>query len=191
VDPVALLEEAGELYLDRLAEVPADAWDNATPCPDWTVRIVAAHVINGLGTIAPLLAQERVDPTERTRDRLGDDPAGAARPALASALDALRRPGALDVMVIAPAGHLPGRAFAVIRAADTVIHTWDLCTGAGIDATLPERLVKAVSATSRPEILTGGRVAGVFGPAVESTPDAGAQARLLAAYGRRAGTVAV
>ncbi len=185
MDPVALLEEAGELYLRRLGDVPADAWDNATPCPDWTVRVVAAHVMNGLATIAPLLAQEQVDPAERTRDHLGDDPVAAARPALASAIEALRRPGSLDVMVTAPAGRLPGRAFAVIRAADTVIHTWDLSTGAGIDATLPESLAQAVSAASRPEILSGGRAAGVFGPEVEVAPDADPQARLLASYGRR------
>jgi uncharacterized protein (TIGR03086 family) len=187
VDPVALLEEAGELYLRRLADVPADAWDNPTPCPDWTVRVVAAHVMNGLGTIAPLLAHEQVDPSERTRDHLGDDPVAAARPALASAIEALRQPGALDVMVTAPAGQLPGRAFAVIRAADTVIHTWDMSIGAGIDTTLPEPLVQAVAAASRPEILSGGRAAGVFGPEVQVAPGAAAQDRLLGAYGRRGG----
>jgi uncharacterized protein (TIGR03086 family) len=167
--------------------VPVDAWDNSTPCPDWTVRVVAAHAMNGLGTIAPLLAQEQVDPAERTRDHLGEDPVAAARPALTSAVQALRHPGALDVMVTAPAGHLPGRAFAVIRAADTVIHTWDMSIGAGIDATLPEDLVQAVAAASRPAILSGGRAAGVFGPEVEVAPDASPQDRLLAAYGRRSG----
>jgi uncharacterized protein (TIGR03086 family) len=186
MDPVVLVEQAGEFYLSRLAEVPDETWGNPTPCPDWTVRDVAAHVMNGLATIAPLLAHQPVDPAERTRDHLGADPAASARTALATALGALREPGALDEMVTAPAGHLPGRTFAIIRAADTVIHTWDMTTGAGIDATIPERLVREVTAASPPGILEGGRAAGVFGPPVDLAADADPQARLLAAYGRSA-----
>ncbi|MEP6696851.1 MAG: TIGR03086 family metal-binding protein [Pseudonocardiales bacterium] len=186
MDPIALLERAGEFYLSRLEAVTAEAWDNSTPCPGWTVRVVAAHIMNGLATIPPLLAREPVDPAERTRDNLGDNPVGSARAALASALEALRQPGTLDAMVNAPAGHLPGRAFATIRAADTVIHTWDMTTGAGIDSTIPGELVQAVAATSAPQVLEGGRAAGVFGPPMEVPSDADPQAQLLAAYGRGA-----
>ena len=185
MDPVALLEQSGEFYLTRLAQVPREAWGNATPCPGWTVRDVAAHVMNGLATIAAHLAHEPVDPADRTRDHLGDDAVRSARAALESALEALRQPGALDEMVTAPAGHLPGRVFAIIRAADTVIHTWDMSSGARIDTTIPEGLVHAITAASPPEILAGGRAAGVFGPPIDVASDSDEQERLLAAYGRR------
>ena len=185
MDPIALLEQSGEFYISRLRQVPAEAWGNATPCPDWTVRVVAAHVMNGLATIPAYLAHQSVDPADRTRDHLGDDAVGSARSALESALEALRQPGALDEMVTAPAGHLPASVFAIIRAADTVVHTWDMTSGAQIDTTIPEGLVRAVAAASPPEVLAGGRAAGVFGPAIDLPPDADAQERLLAAYGRR------
>ena len=186
MDPVTLLKKAGDFYLERLAQVPPEAWGRPTPCPDWTVRDVAAHAINGMATIPAILAHEHVERAPRPKDNLGDDPVGAARAALASSLEALRRPGALEEMVTAPAGHLPGSAFAMIRAADVVIHTWDMSTGAGIDSTIPADLVQAVAAASPPQILDGGRAAGVFGPAVEPASDTDPQAHLLGLYGRSA-----
>ena len=33
-------------FLARIEAVPADAWGNASPCPNWTARAVVAHVID-------------------------------------------------------------------------------------------------------------------------------------------------
>ena len=94
----------------------------------------------------------------------GCDPAHLTSPT------GLRRPGALDAEVNAPAGSMPARMFAMVRMADTVIHTWDMSSGAGIDTTIPAQLVEAVTKSSPPAFLEGARQAGVFGPLVEVDP---------------------
>jgi uncharacterized protein (TIGR03086 family) len=186
MDPTAFFEAAGEYFIGRLEQVPDDAWQNATPCAGWTVRVVAAHNVNGFQMIGALLAHQPLDPNARNRDTLGTDPVGVSRKALKAALDAWRKPGALDTIVDPPPGRMPARAFALVRAADVVIHTWDMTTGAGIDNTIPGDLVQAVLEFSSPAILAGGRAKGVFGPEVKVDSDADAQSRLLALYGRRA-----
>jgi uncharacterized protein (TIGR03086 family) len=185
VDPIMVFQESGEFFLSRLALVPEEAWGNATPCPDWTVRDVAVHVINGFRLVPTLLAQEPVDPADRNRDTLGANLTEAGSVALEAAVAALRRPGALDAEVNAPAGVMPARTFAMVRMADTVIHTWDMSSGAGIDTTIPAQLVEAVTMSSPPAFLEGARQAGVFGPLIEVDPGADKQTVLLALYGRR------
>src|SRR5450759_2205115 len=135
-----LFHESGEFFLARLALVPEEAWGNATPCPDWTVRDVAVHVINGFRLVPTLLAQEPVNPADRNRDTLGGNLTEAGSVALEAAAAALRRPGALDAEVNAPAGVMPARMFAMVRMADTVIHTWDMSSGAGIVVSIPAPL---------------------------------------------------
>lgn len=184
MDPIPHFRQAGEFFLTRFAVVPAAAWDRMTPCPEWTVRGVAAHVINGFQLVPALLAQKPPDPRLRNEDTLGAEPVRTGRAALAAAVEALRRPGALDVMVTTPAGRMPARGFTQIRMADTVIHTWDMAAGAGIDTTIPPDLIEAVMAASPPAFIEGAREAGVFGPAAPADALAGPQERLLALYGR-------
>ena len=185
VDPMVVFQESGQFFLARLALVPEEAWGNPTPCPDWTVHDVAVHVINGFRLVPALLAHEPVDPADRNRDRLGANLTEAGSVALGSAVAALGRPGALDAEVNAPAGVMPARMFALVRMADTVIHTWDMCSGAGTDTTIPAQLVEAVTMSSPPAFLERAREAGVFGPLIDVDPGADKQTVLLALYGRR------
>ena len=185
MDPIVLFHESGQFFLARLALVPEEAWGNATPCPDWTVRDVAVHVINGFRLVPALLAQEPVDPDDRNQDMLEANLTEAGSAALEAAVAALGRPGALDAEVNAPAGVMPARMFALVRMADTVIHTWDLSSGAGTDTTIPAQLVEAVTMSSPPAFLDGARRAGVFGPPIDVDPGADKQTILLALYGRR------
>ena len=185
MDPMMVLDESGQFFLARLALVPEGAWGNPTPCPDWTVHDVAVHVINGFRLVPALLAHEPVDPADRNRDTLGANLTEAGSVALNAAVAALGRPGALDAEVTAPAGVMPARTFALVRMADTVIHTWDMSSGAGINTTIPAELVEAVTLSSPPAFLEGARKAGVFGPRIDVDPGADKQTILLALYGRR------
>jgi uncharacterized protein (TIGR03086 family) len=187
MDPIALLRESGEFFIERLDDVPDDAWENPTPCPDWNVRAVASHVVHGLLVVPALLSGERPDPSGRGDDRLGEDPIGSTNAALDAAIEALDAPGALGRPVVAPAGQMPAGEFAILRAADTVIHTWDMSVGAGLSPTIPPSLVAEVTAGSPAAFLAGARQAGVFGPEIKVAPDADPQTALLALYGRRVG----
>jgi hypothetical protein len=73
-----------------------------------------------------------------------------------------------------------------LLSADTLIHTWDLARGAGLDENLDARSVAAVLAFMMPndELL---RVPGGFGPALEPPAGADEQVRLLCFAGRAAG----
>ncbi|MGI8869707.1 MAG: TIGR03086 family metal-binding protein [Mycobacteriales bacterium] len=184
MNPARMLADAADFFCERLAVVPENAWSNATPCPGWSVRVVAAHVVNGLATIPELLDGGRPDPALRLADHLGADPVAAARNAASAAIDAANATGALDVMVTAPAGTMPAPAFITIRAGDVVVHAWDLATGAGIDPTIPSGLVDAMATAYPRAVIDGGRVAGVFGHAVPIGSDAGPQTTLLAEFGR-------
>jgi uncharacterized protein (TIGR03086 family) len=184
MDPISLFERSGDVFLDRLAQVPDDAWSKPSPCADWTVRIVAAHVVNGFGLIGATLVGPPLDPATRNLDQLGTDPVAVGRAALAEALEALRRPGALDRIVTPPAGPMPASRFTLVRMSDNVIHTWDLARGAGLDESLPDDLVAAVMTVAGSQLLTRGRQAGVYGPPVTADDDADPQIALLAQFGR-------
>lgn len=186
MEAILLFERSGELFLGRLAAVPDSAWGSPTPCADWTVRAVAAHVVNGFGLVAATLTGRPVDPAERNADRLGADPVAAGRAGLTEALEALRRPGALEAIVTPPAGPMPAGRFATVRSTDTVIHTWDLARGAGIDETIPDELIAAVAAAASPQVLARGRQSGAYGPPVTVAADAPSLAGLLAQFGRTA-----
>ncbi len=68
---------------------------------------------------------------------------------------------------------------------DALIHTWDLATATGQDASLDPELVEACIAMFLPDMPERGRASGLVGPAVVVPDDASAQDRLLAAMGRR------
>jgi uncharacterized protein (TIGR03086 family) len=68
---------------------------------------------------------------------------------------------------------------------DQLIHTWDLATATGQDATLAPELVAICSAMFLPDMPEMGRAGGLVGPAVAVAPDASAQAKLLGAMGRQ------
>ena len=68
---------------------------------------------------------------------------------------------------------------------DALIHTWDLATATGQDASLDTELVVACVAMFLPDMPERGRASGLVGPAVVVPDDASGQDRLLAAMGRQ------
>jgi uncharacterized protein (TIGR03086 family) len=68
---------------------------------------------------------------------------------------------------------------------DNLIHTWDLATATGQNATLDAKLVEACIAMFLPDMPERGRASGLVGPEVMVDAGATAQDRLLAAMGRQ------
>jgi uncharacterized protein (TIGR03086 family) len=66
-----------------------------------------------------------------------------------------------------------------------MIHTWDIATATGQDATLDPDLVDACIAMFLPDMPERGRASGLVGPAMNAPEDESPQDRLLAAMGRR------
>lgn len=164
-------------------------WNLPTPCSEWDVRALVNHVV-GENRWAPLLFDGRTVDEVGARldgDLLGEDPRSAWTDSATAAADAVARPGALDRVVHLSFGDTPGSEYTWQLLADTLIHGWDLARAVGADDRLDPELVEACATwfAEREELYRG---AGAIGPRPAVSEDADSQTRLLAAFGRPAGT---
>lgn len=171
-----------------IATVPADRWDDPSPCAGWVGRDVVRHLVEWVPGPGFLLGAFDVETAPIPS--VDDDPAGA----WAVVRDAVQ--GALDDPATAqreadcgPPGRLTLEgAVAMTLLADVLIHTWDLAQAAGVDAHLDpdEVTAQAAQVDAIPaEVDQAIRSSGHFGPRVPVDDGADALTRLLAFYGRR------
>ncbi len=166
-----------------MTTVPEDL-DLPTPCSDFAVRGVLAHMIGGATQFAA--AFRGTEPAEVPAD-VADTPdvverAGAA---LGDLIAAISAPGALEAAVPTPFGEMPGEAFARFVVLDGLVHGWDIATATGQAYDPSDQLVAEVEAFARQAITDDMRDGDTF--ASEVTPPAGATPieRLAAFTGRR------
>jgi uncharacterized protein (TIGR03086 family) len=162
-----------------MARVTSEQLAGSTPCSEWTVQDLIDHMVGGTGYLLSALAGTQ--PQTRVGASIDDYRAGVA-----SALTGLREPGALDRTCQSPLSFewTVGQAVAGTFM-DQLIHTWDLATATGQDATLDPELVAICSAMFLPDMPEMGRSAGLIGAAVAVPADASPQAKLLGAMGRQ------
>lgn len=172
-------------FTRRVARVGPGQWSAPTPCVDWDVRTLTNHLVGEDRWAVPLLAGvtlaevgDRFD-----GDLLGDDPAATAAEAAREAEAAVIAPGALDRTVHLSFGDAPASEYVYQLLADHLVHSWDLAVAIGADSRLdPDALgVCADWFASREEMYRAGGAIGARVPVPES---AGAQDRLIAAFGR-------
>ncbi len=164
----------------RVVAVPADRWENQSPCEDWTARDVVRHVIDTSGMFLGFVDQ-KLPPAPS----VDEDPVAAWR----SARDAIQR--ALDDPMVAQKeyeGMFGTSTFEQsvhnILACDALVHTWDLARATGLDENLPEKASQEVLEALEP-LDDKMRVPGGFGDKIEPPPNADAETRLLCFLGRR------
>lgn len=162
---------------ERLRQVPAHRWSCATPCTEWTVRDLAAHVVRTHRQIAANVGGPAVE-----LDPPGDviEQWDAARSEVESALHDER------------AGTVVGGMFGEqsfeslvsrLLCADTLLHTWDLARAAGLDEHLDdEGCVRALETLGPLDDAI--RRPGGFAAKLDPPPDADVQTRLLCFCGR-------
>lgn len=170
-----------------LAQVRPDLLDAPTPCTDWTVRDLCAHVSVGNRWAALLLDGAQPGPAmaaaqalPRTGDLLADFDADTAAQA-----DGFAAEGAQGRTVHHFMGDVSAAQFLGMRTGDVLIHAWDLARAIGTDERLPEPLVRAGLAMygSRSDGLAA---TGMFGRGAEGAPEpVDDQQRLLHLTGRR------
>ena len=160
-----------------------DQLDNPTPCDDFTVRDVFGHMI-GLGGAfgqwfrgldapegAPSIPSDRV-------------PAAEFRATMDDLLDAVKSPGALERIISAPVGEMPGEVFARLVAFDGLIHGYDLATATGLDFELPACVVDAVDEFARAALTPEMRDGDTFKEETVAPAGASTVERLVAFSGR-------
>ncbi len=185
MDLLNALGAATEEFGRRLALVQPGMLAQATPCPDWDVEYLVAHVVGGnrfgaliLGGMPSSQAIELV----MSSPQLGDDVMAAWTITSADQSAAFRSLTALTRSVDHPLGEISGREFLEFRVFDITLHTWDLARAIGADEELAPDLVDAVIA-----IVENGPPGMGFGiEALGLAPlDASPQARILDMTGRR------
>lgn len=176
--------------LDQITELidtvaPSDL-DRATPCDDYDVRTLLAHVLAVVRKLTVVGhdgdATEVGDPAE--------DPVQDWGAAIRSARTELERVWAADASLdgdrTLPWAVMPGREVLTAYTHEFTVHAWDLARATGrLDALDPESsqaaldwFTRYVPADDRPE-------GGGFGPAIPVAADADVHTRLAAHVGRK------
>lgn len=180
--PVDQLTTVVEDYEKVLAGVGADQWDAPTPCPEWTVRELANHVQRGNVRFAAIMAGEPADVPDA--DLLGEQPVAAFRDAADAMLVAFGQPGALERVVAAPIGQVPGVAALYLRVVEHLVHGWDLARATGQRPAFDDRVAEQAFAFTESKLADLPPGSTAFAARKAVAEDAPAVDRLAALLGR-------
>ncbi len=178
------------LFGEQLRDVADHQWELATPCPDWDVRRLVAHVVLGEALVPPLLAGEAgLGASEADPGVLGTEPLAVWRGTALAAMEAVRALDSLDIVVEHPVGPVSAHVLLGFRVTENLVHGWDLATAVGRDMELPDDLVERcldfwVPLAGSLGVDSSGS-GGFFGPMVAPPPGSSASVRLLALLGRQ------
>jgi uncharacterized protein (TIGR03086 family) len=185
MDLLNALEVATAEFGRRVAAVDQGGWTGATPCSDWNIHYLTAHVVGGnqfavliLGGMSASDAIERV----MSAPQLGDDALSAWAITSVAQLHAFRGAKVLERRVDHPLGEITGREFLEFRVFDITLHAWDLARSIGAEERLDADLVHTVLG-----IVENGPVGMGFGITALAGAEGAVspQARLLGLNGRR------
>jgi len=165
----------------RVAKVPDQAWDNASPCDDWTARDVLVHLLTW---VPALLSRGGLE--FRQRNAPDEDPVAAWADFTSTIQRALDTPHlAQHTFEVGPPGTMSLQdTVDMLVTPDVLIHTWDLARATGLDERLDERIA-AQTLTGMQPMDEALRASGHYGPRVEVPAEADIQTRLLAFTGRQ------
>src|SRR5918995_4819349 len=169
MDPVVLFERAATNAASMAEQVRPDQRHGPTPCTEWDVEALVAHMAGGTSYLLGALGLDTAS---------GGTGDGAYRTAVSRCVEELGMPGALERRCMSPAGFEWSVAEATAGTAmDQLVHTWDLAVAIGGDRQLDPELVDAVVMMFLPQMPEIGRDAGIVGPEVEVPDDASPQDR--------------
>jgi uncharacterized protein (TIGR03086 family) len=189
MDPRPLYRRAVAQTATTVAAVTPDQAARPTPCTEYDVRALLAHIVGGL-TRTALVGEG--DPEALSRpaavEGVPDDGWPDAYRAAAARSDAAWADDAkLDALVEVPWGKIAGRFALGGYIQEVLAHGWDLAKATGQPTEGDPELAEWALATARrilpPEIRGGDDVP--FGPVVEVSPDAGPYTQLAAWLGRQ------
>jgi uncharacterized protein (TIGR03086 family) len=180
MDPRTQLDEILPLVNKLVASLDDAQLDAPTPCDSYAVRNILEHMIGGATMFAAVFRGEAPGaPAENT------DLVAAFPGALAGLRAAVDTPGALDRLVAAPLGEIPGETFARFVAMDGLVHGWDIATATGQTYDPPAGVVAAVDTFAREAISDDMRDGGMFAAAVQPPAGASPLLQLVAFTGRQ------
>ncbi len=163
--------------------VPDDAWDNPSPCEDWSARQVLGHTIRELQNLTAGITGEPAPVEQAEADVTGSDPVAAWTGALDAVLCALDQQGSLRRHIATPFGQMTVNDAIGTLFVDPLAHAFDIARACGVDAALPDELA-AHGLTVLEPLDAVLRRPGLFADAIEIS-DGSAVDRFIAFTGRR------
>jgi uncharacterized protein (TIGR03086 family) len=167
VEMIELLTRAARSAEAVLARLEPAGHDRPSPCPEMTVAQVAAHLIGGIrgfaevGEGGELRFDANLDPD------LGEEAVAAVyRSAVERLLAAFTEPGRIESTYSMPWGPTTGVQLLGFELIETVVHSWDIARGLGIELEVDDDVVRATLAGARLWVDDSVRVPGMFGPEV-------------------------
>jgi uncharacterized protein (TIGR03086 family) len=142
------LDRAVDGFGGRLALV-AGRWTAPTPCDDWDVRWLCAHVLGGNRFAVLILRGASADDAMSqvmTMRHIGNRPVDDLRAGAAEMRAEFAAHGARQRTVRHLVGELTGEQFLRLRIYDVLLHTWDLAKVLGAADRLDDDLVRRVLA---------------------------------------------
>ena len=167
-----------------VAGIGAGHRDAATPCPEFTVDGLVAHLVDGLAWYGALPAGGATDP----REVKGPDLASGYADAFRAARAVVRRnwtPPRLDDTFALPVGQVTGAGITEYTVVEMLGHGWDLAVATGQPVHVADELAEAALTIARglgEETLRG---PGMMGAPTPVDADAPAMDRFVAYLGRR------
>lgn len=182
LDPRPLYFRALTWVSGLAGQVPASRMADPTPCDDFDVRTLLAHLVTTVRRPGALAAGTDPMAYPLVSDDVLDDPAAAYATESAAVRAAWSGPAGdalLDRPVRVPWGEVPGRGALWGYLNETLVHGWDLAVATGQEPEADPDLAGAALTVARSTIPAEPRGGPVpFGPVAPSAPDAGATERL-------------
>ncbi|MYR06957.1 TIGR03086 family protein [Gordonia sp. SID5947] len=184
-DPRPAYAAATTWVINLLTAVTDDQLDSPTPCDDFDVRTLAAHLTASAQRAVVLAEGGDAFAVPRIAD--SHDAEGYAA-VVTRALDLWSDDATLGAMVRVPWGEVPGAAALWGYVSETFVHGWDLAVATGQPAEADGSSVEPVLAVAQQFIPAAirGDAEVPFGPVVEPRPEAGPTERLANWTGRDA-----
>jgi uncharacterized protein (TIGR03086 family) len=142
MEPMEAYDRAAAVATAVVDGIADDQFGLPSPCPEWTVRGVLNHIVIG-NMIADAIVAGRAHP-DRSVDRLGRDPRATLARSLAGTRAVLGQDGLLERTVSTPMGEAPGTTLVHTRAAELLVHGWDLARATGRSTDLDPELAEYV-----------------------------------------------
>lgn len=184
-DPRPAYREALTWVSGLAAAVPSDLMSAPTPCDDFDVRTLLAHLLTTVRR--PRAFAEGADGLALPHVITGvaDDMLAATYAADAdAAVAAWADEALLDARMRVPWGEVAGREALAGFLNETLVHGWDLAVSTGQDPEADPVLAARAFESIRRDLPAEGREHLPFGPVVEPAGDAGPTERLANWSGR-------
>lgn len=181
IDPVTARRRIDRTIADLIDGISPEQRTAQTPCEEWNVDQLVAHMVGGGHMIAAGLLGEQ--------PAADDDPLAGGLAAAWSATTAhlaeASTPEILEATHHMPFGDVPGAMALSVITADHIVHAWDLATALGVDTEIGEDLVALTMGVFGPLAPADDRTGGQFKDVVDVPATASALDRMIGFSGRR------